>query len=148
VEKIRNAVKPLLDNIKRLVSSQKEQATELMYQADEIEQTIQAKRAEQEELVTASRPASPPYITVQGRVCQNSTIDIDGREVHFHEDVKGPIKIEKRKVKNVTEIVAVNTLTSSVATLGSTDLDPDTVPDQEEDPFEQAQASEQIEKKG
>ena len=147
VEKIRNMVKPLLDNVKRLASSQKEQATELMYQADMIEQTIQAKRAEQEELLAANRPASPPYITVQGRVCQNSTIAIDGREVHFHDDVKGPIKIEKRKVENVTEVVAVNSLTGSVTTLGSTDLDPDTVPDQDEDPFEQAKASEQTDEK-
>lgn len=141
VRRIRAIVQPLLANVKRLAPAQKEQATELMYQADEIERSIAAQRADYEEMLAAHRPASDPKIEVQSRICQNAVIAIDDTEVRFHSEAKGPFRIEKRKIKNVTELVAVNTLSGSVTTLPSNQIDLNEIPDDERDPFEEAKAS-------
>ncbi len=138
--KIRNLVKPLMANLKRLLPSQREQATSLLYQADEVEESIKARLVEREELLAAGRPAAPPCVTVQTRIAQNACVVIDGHETVVHAELKGPVKIERRKVDNVTETVAVNLLTASVITLNSYDMDLSTVPDQRPDPFERAKA--------
>ena len=44
-------------------------------------------------------------------------IRIGDRETYFHKNLKGPVAIEKRKIKNVTEIVSVNLLSGAVAVL-------------------------------
>ena len=132
VEKIRQMIQPLLAELKRLTSDQKETATQLLHQAGEIALQIKAKRKQQSELLEASRPAEPPYVTVTGKIYQNAVIIIDNREIHFHNDVKGPIRVEKCKVRNVTEVVAVNQLTASVETLNSAPCDLSKVADNEE----------------
>ena len=57
-------------------------------------------------------------------------IGINNRETHFHNELKGPLRIDQRQIENVTEFVAVSQLTGSVTTLNSTDCDLSTVPDQ------------------
>ena len=54
VEKIRTMVQPLMANLKRLTASQKEKATELLYQADDLEAGIKAKQQLQEQLFDTS----------------------------------------------------------------------------------------------
>jgi uncharacterized protein (DUF342 family) len=119
VDKIRNLVNPLMDDVQRVSATRKEQLAELMHQADEIEQCATAKLAERERLLAEAQPESPPYVTVQGRICENASIIIDDRQVDFPGEFKGPVRIEKRKVENLTEVVAVSLLTGSVTTLRS-----------------------------
>jgi len=45
------------------------------------------------------------------------------RQAVLHADLKGPVRIEQRKVENVTEFVAVNQLTGSVTVLPSIALE-------------------------
>lgn len=129
VQKIRDTVQPLIANLRRLTAAQKEKATELLYQAGGIEADIKAKRQELEAMFAAHRPAEPPGVTVHGRICQNVVIAINNRETHFHKEFKGPLRIEQRQIKNVTEFVVVNQLTGSITTLNSTDCDLSAVPD-------------------
>ena len=133
VEKICQRVQPLLADVKRLSSEQKEQATGLLYQAQEIGTQIKAKQAQREEMLATGDSQEAPYVRVNGRICQKVVIIIDDRETHFQEETKGPVKIEKRKVDNVTEIVSVNQSTGSITTLNSAPCDLSQVPDEEEE---------------
>jgi uncharacterized protein (DUF342 family) len=139
--KIRAKVQPLLAEVKRLAPAQKEQAAKLIHQADQIKQSIAARRAEQEEMLVAYRPESPPTIEVQSRICPNAVLVIDDLEVHFQKDLKGPVRIEKRIIKNVTKLVAVNTSGGPFIRLASRQIDLGAIPDEDEDRFERAKAS-------
>jgi len=131
VEKIRQMVQPFLAEIKRLNSSQKQRATELLYQAEEAEALCQSKRDQQKKMLEEASLEEPPYVKVNGKICQKVVIIIDDRETHFQEETKGPVKIEKRKVDNVTEIVSVNQSTGSITTLNSAPCDLSQVPDEQ-----------------
>jgi len=123
VDKIRQTVQPLMANLKRLTVEQREKATELLFNADELEAEIVAARKRQEALVADSRPANPPAVKVNGRICQNVAMVFGTREAHFHQDLKGPVVIELRKMDNVTEVVTVNQLSGSVSRLNSAPCD-------------------------
>ncbi|MBU0719380.1 MAG: FapA family protein [Planctomycetes bacterium] len=58
-------------------------------------------------------------ISVSGTIYPRTTISIGTRVVMFNEELKGPIYIEERKVKNATELVSVNALSGSITTLPS-----------------------------
>lgn len=120
IERIRQNVQPLMQDMKRLTAAQREQATELLFKADEAE-AIMAERIEQRDRMLAEdAPKSKPSIRVSGTIHPHTTISIDSKEVHFDKLMHGPVSIEKRKVDNVTEFVAVNQLTGSIQVLYST----------------------------
>ncbi len=56
-------------------------------------------------------------VYVTGTIFAGTRIRIGDRRVVFNQEHKGPSYIEKRKIENVTEIVAVNTLTGSIKIL-------------------------------
>ncbi len=141
VEKIREVVQPLMANIKRLTGAQKEKATELLYQADEIESEINAAREQQAGMLSDGTPETPASVLVHGQICQNVVILIGEREAHFHNELKGPVRIEQRKIKNVTEFVAVNQLTGSVIRINSGPCDFSRVTDPPSDNVDQSEAT-------
>ncbi len=129
VTKIRDLVGPLLAQPKLLTQVQKERATEIMFQVDQIEDAIRKTddllRQGQAQFSTAASAdeAAPdetgPHVTVTSRICQGVSIRIDDRVTSFVKEMKGPIRICKRKIKNHTVIAAVNTLSGSVTELNS-----------------------------
>ena len=123
VEQIRTKVQPLMANLKRLTPQQKEQATELLFKADEMALDIEQKRSEQTTLLENSCPDAEPCVIVHSTVFPRVTIAIEGHQTHFTRLLKGPLRIERRKTKNVTECVAVNLLTGSVTRLPTTRVD-------------------------
>ncbi|MCK4658895.1 MAG: DUF342 domain-containing protein [Phycisphaerae bacterium] len=113
VERIRQAVSPLMAQLKRLTPEQREKATELMYQADTIEAGI--KESEQKVAALTQRPPeAKPYVLVASKIHGRVSITIDDRVVTFEREVKGPIRVEFRKIKNHTVLAVVNQLTGSV----------------------------------
>jgi len=119
VERIRKNVQPLMDNLKRLTPDQKERATELIFQADEVEADIQEASKQHADILEKARAKNAPYCLVSQAVHPGVRIQIGHRETTFCKDVKGPIRIEKRKIKAVTEFVAVDQLSGSVTVLAS-----------------------------
>lgn len=67
------------------------------------------------------------YVLVNSTIHQRVSIRVGDRVVTFHKGMKGPVKIERRKIKNYTAIVSVNQLTGSVTELNAqrVALDPD-----------------------
>ncbi len=113
-DKIRTTVKPLLDSLRRLTPEQREKATELMFQADDLEGQAAALSARKKELIESASPVEGVGLVVTGRINEGVAMTVDNYSLRFDKLLKGPVRIEKRKVKNVTEIVGVNQLSGSL----------------------------------
>ena len=120
VEKNRTAVRPLMTNLKRLSPAQREQATELLFKADEAEAETRKDEKHRDELLSLGQETDGPKLLVNKTIHPGVMISVGPRAATIHEELKGPLVIEERKVENVTEIVAVNQLTGSVQVLPNT----------------------------
>lgn len=123
---IRTQVQPLLANIRRLNAQQREKATELMYQADDLDAQTEPLMLSRKELIDQTAPIEGASLIVTNQIFAGVCITVDNYELRFEKEVRGPVKIEKRKIENVTEIVIVNQLTGSVTIFPARKLD---VPD-------------------
>jgi uncharacterized protein (DUF342 family) len=120
-ERIRESIPPLLNNLKRLSAEQRERATELMYRADELGNEAANLEKKKEQLIRDGTPEEPPFLHVSGCVFPGVTVILGNRMTAFTKEFKGPVRIERRLVDRVTEIVAVNSLTGNVSVLPSRD---------------------------
>ena len=123
MEKIRQAVGPLMAQLQRLTGAQREQATELMYQADSIEAEIKKSEEEVAAILASTSDEDKPYVLVNSMIHQQVSVSIGDRVYTFQEESKGPVKIERRKIKNYTALVLVNQLTGSVCELPARKLE-------------------------
>ncbi len=127
-EQIRTALAPLLANLKRLTPAQRERATELMSRADEIEFETEGLQAEIERRLAEGRPKGTPQIEVGDQVHAGVQLTLNNRVVDLKRPLLGPLRIELRKIRDATEVVAVNLRTGSVTILPSCEADLDTPP--------------------
>jgi uncharacterized protein (DUF342 family) len=106
IAKVRATIEPLLRNRKTLSAEQKEKATELLFNAGELEernrQTIQMLQRRREE--TAAR--SVAEILVKQVLFAGVTIRLAGLETTIATPIRGPVRITLRKSGNVQRIVA------------------------------------------
>ncbi|MBN1491574.1 MAG: hypothetical protein JXA69_16800, partial [Phycisphaerae bacterium] len=123
--KIRDAVKPLMAQLKRLLPAQRERATELMYQADELEGAVQAMLAKKDTMLKEASPAEDPFLFVATVIHSGVTIIIGDRMTTFTKELHGPVKIMRRRVNRVLEMVAVNDLSGGVTVLHSREFVPE-----------------------
>lgn len=123
LERIREGVKPLLACMKRLTPDQKEQATELLFKADCMATEISEAEAQCEEMVKEARSDNPPTVLVTKTVHPGVQVRIGHRHVVFRKELKGPVRIEKRKIDSATEFVAVSQASGSVTVLKSSSVD-------------------------
>jgi len=131
-QQIRQRVGPLMANLKRLTHQQREIATELLARADELEVEVERLLAERENLRQAAQPSEAPYLMAHVMIYPGVLVSIDGQETRFDQPVPGPIRIERRRVEGVAEIVAVRPRTGSVTVLPSYELDLKASPTAEE----------------
>jgi uncharacterized protein (DUF342 family) len=122
-EQIRTRMQPLLANIKRLLPAQREQATALISKADEIELAADHALAERDRLLEEAKPQTNPGVDVIGMLNPGVVLVFGLRETTIKTVVKGPMRVEERKVDGVTEIVIVNQLTGSLTPLPSATVD-------------------------
>ncbi len=113
MKKINNAVTPLLADLKRLTSEQREQVTELMNKAGTVATKIAGSEEEMASLLQATGEVEP-YVLVTGMIHAGTTITITDRVVTFKEDTKGPIKIGFCKIEDHTVVAATNQVTGSI----------------------------------
>lgn len=121
--KIREIVEPLLANRKRLTPAQKERATELLYQADSMEESITSLTQRRERMLAETQPTDEPAVLISKTVHAGAAIQIGRRRTVFQGDLRGPLRIERRKVNNVTEFVAVNELSGALTVLPSAEIE-------------------------
>lgn len=128
--KIREKVQPLMAMLKRLTAEQREKATELMYEADELEMAARDEEARKAELIAAGRPADgiEPAIEINKIIHPGTTITIGDKQSLFHKERKGHFKICRRLINRVEEIVLIDLISGSLTTLQSREF----VPEEEE----------------
>jgi uncharacterized protein (DUF342 family) len=146
-ENIRETLKPLMANLRRLLPQQREKVTELMCNADEIDLKISDTQDARAALLDAAKPTEPAYILVHDSIFPGTHLVVEAHEVHVQTLMRGPIRIEMRKVKGATQVVAVNQQTGSVTVLPAVSADLDVPPIDEEwthdGPIESADAESQ-----
>ncbi|MCH7994926.1 MAG: DUF342 domain-containing protein [Planctomycetes bacterium] len=118
-ERIRCAVKPLLAELKRLSPAQKEKATELMFEAHAMDAEVAEAEEKCSTMLKDARARGIPYVLVSKIILPGVSVRIGRRITSFQKAMHGPLKIEKRKVEEVTEFVAINQLTGSITLLPS-----------------------------
>jgi uncharacterized protein len=121
---IRSHVQPLLANLKRLTPAQREKATELMFKADSLESQTEPLTREKDQLIREATPVDGASLLVSALIHGGLTVTVDNFEVRFDKELKGPVKIEKRKIGNVTEVVLVNQISGSITILPARKLEP------------------------
>ena len=121
-QQIRSKVEPLMANLKRLTATQREQATELMCKADEIDMSVEEIEQRRDKLIEESRPPEHPGVLVIKLIHAGVQIQIGARQTTFDSQFKGPVRIKEQKINNVTEIVAVDQISKSVTILPTEDL--------------------------
>lgn len=124
---IREVVQPIMAQLPRLSPEQRERATELPIKVDAVDAKIIEEEDRQEVLLLEGLGIETPYVLVGQKVYPGVVIRIGRQQVQFEQELAGPVRIEKRKIENVTEFVAVNPFSGSISVLKSTRVpDPET----------------------
>jgi len=129
-EKIRSTVQPLLNQLKRLTPDQRERATELMYQADMLDQEVRQDEQRRDELLArASPPAgAPASLVIRKAIYPGVTLIFGDRMTRITRVRKGHFRILRRPGERSDEIVLIDRISGSVTGLPMYELDPDLVP--------------------
>lgn len=117
VEKIRQSVAPLLQQIKRLNAEQREQATELVFKADSLEMNINEMEEEKNKLLSAFTDPTGVELSVTSKIFPNTYVHVAHRVTTIREEITGPLRIVLRKVEGITEMVLISKLSGSMRTL-------------------------------
>ncbi|MBI4719462.1 MAG: DUF342 domain-containing protein [Planctomycetes bacterium] len=124
IDRVRQSVGPLLANQRRLTPSQKERATEMMFQADAAEAELGAMDAECQRLLQAAAPTGTPQVTVKRMLHPHAALSQGRRRAVVTRPLRGPLRIEQRQIRGVAEFVCINLVTRSVTVLPSTQTTP------------------------
>jgi uncharacterized protein (DUF342 family) len=117
--KIRHAIEPLMREMRRLSAQHRERATELMFQADTLEQQARNLDTKREELLAQAAPDVEPAIAFGGRIYAGVIVIINGRStaIELGKELRGPVRIMERKIEGVTTLVAIDTISGGVRPL-------------------------------
>jgi uncharacterized protein (DUF342 family) len=121
--RVRETIAPLMANLKRLTPAQREQVTELLSKADEMDLRVEEMLDARRRMLEEAAPKGTPRIIVSDEIHPGVRLMIGARLVNVNRLIRGPVKIEVSKVDQVTEIVAINQLTGSITVLPSVEVD-------------------------
>ncbi|MFQ5411078.1 MAG: FapA family protein [Phycisphaerae bacterium] len=117
LEALQAALVPLQANLKRLDSTQKERATELGFQVSALETEIAEAETQRRNLLAEVNDGA--FIHVVSTLHEGVRLTIGDRTMLVNRVLTGPVRIERRKIRNVTEMVAVYGGDRGVAVLKS-----------------------------
>jgi uncharacterized protein (DUF342 family) len=119
VADVRTKIEPLMKHVKMLTPQQKERATELLYEAGELEARTETMVTTLEARCQAFRQRSNPVIVAHETIYPGVTIRFAGMEARITTAVKGPVKLKPIKTGNITEIAMVDMVDGSTCVLQS-----------------------------
>jgi uncharacterized protein (DUF342 family) len=122
-DQTRRQVRPLLADLRRLPPRRREMAAELLCRADDLDQQRELLGRQKEKLLEQATPVGAA-LTVNSRICAAVIITVDHFHLRIDNELRGPIRIEKRKIENVTEVVGVHPLTGSLTILPARKIEP------------------------
>jgi uncharacterized protein len=119
IQMIRDKVGPLMAIVKQLSPQQREKATELLCQADEMEMEVNELQKKREAALAATSFDAWPVLEIRVRVYPRVRVVFGNKETTFTKECRGPVKIVRRLVENVEEIVMLDPISGSVTVLPS-----------------------------
>jgi len=119
-KKDKQVAETLLQNQKYITCEQKEKATELLYQASDLEDSVEQMLEQLRQITLKNKETTLPEVVVSGALYLGCVIRFPRIETTITNALAGPVKIIPRKVDGVLNIVAVDEQTSSVHDLGGT----------------------------
>ena len=123
-EKVKQVVEPLLQNQKFLNPEQKEKATELLYQAMELEESVDLMIEELRTIYQNTQEKAVPEIEVTSVAYQGVVVRFPRVQTTIKEAIKGPLKITPSKVNGTLKVIAVDSKSGYAHDLGAS-ADPD-----------------------
>ena len=115
--KVKQIVEPLLANQKHLNNEQKEKATELLWNASELESEAKKAIDDLRDAYMESREKAVLEIEVISQLYPGVTIRFPRTETKVSSIIKGPVKITTKRFKKMSRIIATDTLTGTSKTL-------------------------------
>jgi len=106
--KVKQAVEPLLANQKYLNSEQKEKATELLYQAYEIDDEVEKMIDEIKQALETSPKQSEAVVEVLNHVYAGITLRFPMVEAVLETSINGPVKFMVQKIGHNLTVTAVD----------------------------------------
>lgn len=106
VEQVRLHIAPLMANPKRLTNQQKEKATELLFEADELQARIEADITELRNAVQVATTRAQSSLTVHGAIHAGVTLKFQGVETTIRSTLHGPIRVVALDFSTKPRIVA------------------------------------------
>ncbi len=125
IERVRQMVRPLMAQIKRLNSEQREKATDLLYQADEMENAVRKILGERHRLMRNNGPEERVEISVEGKVYDGVILYIDDYRIGLNSELRGPLKLYLMETAVGIEAVVHNTFTNTRRCLTARKLTPE-----------------------
>jgi len=119
VERIRLRLEPILGRLDYLPSAHRQAAVELLRQAEQFQNEIAALQRRRAGLLERVVPGLEAAVAVTQRICPGVTIVLEDRRVRFQTERKGPVRVVKKKLEGVTELVAVNPVSGHLTILPS-----------------------------
>jgi len=118
-EKVRQVVEPLIQNQKYLNSEQKEKATELIYQATELDDKAESLTEELRRDYQKTIEEAVFEIEIIGTLYTGVTIRFPRIEAFITSPLAGPLKIVPRKVEHTLQILAIDKNSGSTHALNT-----------------------------
>jgi len=120
-EKVDVRLKPLQNNVRRLTAAQKEEMTELSFEASQFQETIQEIENERKGLLASLSDGS--FIQVSELIQEGVEFVIADRRTKIKRAMHGPVKIQRCKHKGSTELIAHDQKTGRAIVLSSRRID-------------------------
>ncbi len=124
--KIQDLMKRIRFAIDSVTAQGNKSTTQQHNLAHELEAKIQSSQEQLEkdnvlrgELMDNINTTEPAFVEIYDQIFPNVTIRIGDRTTTISEEMKGPVRIEKQKVRHVTEVVAINLKIDRVTVLTS-----------------------------
>ena len=106
-----------MQQIKKLSASQRERATELLGQADDIQAQIDTLLKQREEVATAARPSRQACVRVEQTIHEGTILRVGRHERRIDREIRGPVCVELATIKGREVVVSTNTVTNTTRTL-------------------------------
>jgi uncharacterized protein (DUF342 family) len=117
--KIEQTVQPLMANQKQLTPAQKEKATELLFEAQEMTQAADRKIKELKERHAAITARARAEVHVAETLCNGVVLRFPGLQTRVMAAFKGPLKVILKTVRGQRSILLVDTTSNASQALGA-----------------------------
>jgi len=117
IQIIRARIAPLMKIMKTLTPQQREKATELLYEADELEVATGKLITDQKTQTTELHDTARAEVTVSKMIHPGVTVRFPTAKTTFTSVFKGPFTLVPRQVDNTTQVVLIDGNDQSVTAL-------------------------------